>query len=294
MQRNADSPLIDYLQLMRAPAVFTALSNILAAHLITTQGSIHWLPLILLMASSAALYTGGMVLNDWFDYRTDLQSRPERPLAAGRIRRRHALLLGIGLLLCGIALASLVGRVSLFIALGIAALVLLYDGLLKGSLIGSLNMGGCRYFNWLLGLSSLPLAPAQLIIPLPIFLYTTALTLLSREEEKARHRGVLITTALGIALAILSIPFLMPGTWPEKTAVGLLALGVVLILAREFTRTFRHYSATRVQATIKGLIFGIVLLDALMVLAFGPWWGALTLLPLLLMGRLLARVMYVT
>ena len=294
MERISHSRLIDYLQLMRVPAVFTALSNILAAHLIATQGSIAWLPLILLMASSAALYTGGMVLNDWFDYQTDLQERPERPLPAGRIRRRSAFLLGIGLLLCGIASAFLVSNRSLSIALLIACLILLYDGLLKGSLVGSLNMGGCRYFNWLLGLSTLPLTAEQLIIPLPIFVYIASLTWLSREEEAAMHRGVLIVSAIGIAASLLSIPLVMPNALLEHPSVGLLTLGALLFLARQFTLTYRHYSPTRVQGTIKQLIFGIILLDALMVLAFGPWWGVLALLPLLLLGRQLARVMYVT
>ncbi len=286
--------VLDYLQLMRAPAVFTAFSNILAAHLIVTQGSIVWPSLFLLLGATAALYSGGMVLNDWFDYQTDLSTRPSRPLPAGRIKRSTALILGLELLVIGIGLATYAGFQSMIIAMLIALLVLLYDGLLKGTLLGSLNMAGCRYFNWLLGFSILPILSDHLIIAVPVFIYITALTLLSREEEAAKHRWVLVVAASGIATAILYILLLMPNGLYENPWPGLLAAGLLLMLARQFQNTFRDFTPNRVQATIKLLIFGIISLDALIVLAFGPWWGALAVISLLLPGQLLARFMYVT
>ncbi|MBL3528298.1 MAG: UbiA family prenyltransferase [gamma proteobacterium endosymbiont of Lamellibrachia anaximandri] len=294
MNTTQHHPLIDYLQLVRAPAVFTALSNILAAHLIITQGEIAWPQLLLLLGSTAALYTAGMALNDWFDYSIDLQERPQRPLPSGRIERQNALFLGLELLVIGIGLAAYANIQSMFIAIIIALLVLLYDGLLKRTLLGSLNMGGCRYFNWLLGFSFLPLTGDLLIIALPVFIYITALTLLSREEEQARHRWVLILTAAGITAAGLLIVLLAPAPIQEHP---LLALGIVaglFTVSRQLLITYHDFTPARVAATIKLLLFGIILLDALLVLAFGPWWGALAVLSLMLPGKLLARFMYVT
>jgi hypothetical protein len=287
-------PLIDYLQLMRAPAVFTALADILAAHLIATRGAPLWTDLLVLLGATAALYSGGMVLNDWFDYHTDRQTRPQRPLPAGRIERRNALILGLELLVIGIGLAAFAGLQSLVIASLLALLVLLYDGLLKRTLIGSLNMGACRYFNWLLGFSMLPLTGDHLVIALPVLIYITALTLLSREEETARHRWVLIVVAGGVAVALLGILPLISGDLSQIIWPGLLALSLLGLFARRFRIAYREFTPAGVQSLVKLLIFGIIPLDALLVIAFGPWWGAVPVLLLLLPGRLLARFMYVT
>jgi 4-hydroxybenzoate polyprenyltransferase len=45
---------------------------------------------------------------------------------------------------------------------------------------------------------------------------------------------------------------------------------------------------------MKVLILGIIPLDAILVFAGGPWWGGLVILALLIPGRYLARILYVT
>ena len=283
-----------YLQLMRAPAVFTALSNIFAAHLIQTQGEIIWPDLLLLLGSSAALYSGGMTLNDWFDYDTDLLERPGRPLPSGRISRHHALLFGGLLLICGAGLAALAGTRSFYIALSIVLLILAYDGVLKRTVAGGLVMGGCRYFNWLLGFSLLPLTGQSLLIPIPIFIYIMALTLLSREEELAKNRAIVIFTATGILLAALAIIGFgtVAGNVPGWKAI-LIVIGTGYLSYRLWL-TYGDFSPANIQATMKLLLFAIIPLDALLVLVFGPSWWALAVLLLLLPGKLLARIMYIT
>lgn len=284
----------NYLQLMRAPAVFTALSNIFAAHIILTQGEIVWPGLLLLLGSSAALYSAGMALNDWFDYDVDLLERPGRPLPSGRISRHHALLFGGLLLVCGIGLAALAGSRSFYLALGIVTMVLVYDGLLKRTVAGGLAMGGCRYLNWLLGFSLLPLTEQSLLIPIPIFIYIMALTLLSREEESAKNKSIVIFTAAGILLATLAVTGL--GTVAGTVAgwkITLIVIGTGFLSYRLWL-TYRDFSPANIQATMKLLLFAIIPLDALLVLVFGPSWWALAVLLLLLPGKLLARFMYIT
>jgi len=284
----------NYLQLMRAPAVFTALSNIFAAHLILTQGEIIWPGLLLLLGSSAALYSAGMALNDWFDYDVDLLERPGRPLPSGRIPRQHALFFGGLLLVCGVGLAALAGSQSFYLALGIIAMVLVYDGLLKRTVAGGLAMGGCRYLNWLLGFSLLPLTEQSLLIPMPIFIYIMALTLLSREEESAKNKSIVIFTATGILLAAMAIIIFgtVAGNVPGwKTILIVIGTG---FLSYRLWLTYRDFSPANIQATMKLLLFAIIPLDALLVLVFGPSWWALAVLLLLLPGKLLARIMYIT
>ena len=85
---KTQATLLTWLQLMRLPTVFTALSNILCGFLITHPLKVDELPLQkelwLLLGSTIGLYLGGMVLNDVFDAKLDAVERPERPIPSGR------------------------------------------------------------------------------------------------------------------------------------------------------------------------------------------------------------------
>jgi 4-hydroxybenzoate polyprenyltransferase len=286
--------ILNYMQLMRAPALFTALSNIFAAHLILFQGEFHWFGLFSLLGATAMLYSGGMVLNDWFDYAVDLQERPTRPLPSGRIPRRHALIFGTGLLTGGVVMAAFAGPTAFYLALAIAVLVLLYDAVLKRTAIGTLVMGGCRYLNWLLGLSLQPLSGSSLALPIPIFLYVVSLTLLSREEESADNPSTAMITIFGILLAGLSL--ISISAWQaniETWKVFILLIGCGFLVYRLW-QIRQRFTPSQVQSGVRLLILSIIPLDALLVMFFGPLWGVPMVLALLLPGKVLARMMYIT
>jgi 4-hydroxybenzoate polyprenyltransferase len=283
-----------YLRLMRIPAVFTALSNILAAHLLATGGAIRGWPLVWLLAASACLYTAGMVLNDCFDLAEDRRERPQRPLPAGAVSVGHAWRLGWSLLVAGVACAAPAGLSSFLIAAVLALAVAGYDGGLKRTLLGGPLMGGCRYLNWLLGLSVVPLTLDHGLLGLPIFLYVVSLTLLSGVETSAHRRWPLYLCAGGLVLTtLLLILYHRIGLLPHGWALWLAAAGLLALLVR-LDAARRDFSPARVQQTVGLLIFGIIPLDALMVFAGGPWWGGLISLMLMIPARWLGRVLYVT
>src|SRR5713226_483666 len=96
----------------------------------------RWPTLALLLAASACLYSGGMVWNDFFDVEQDRRERPYRPLPSGRITRRAAALLGVALLVAGLAFAALASGfseswTSLIVAGLLIPAILLYDAWLK-------------------------------------------------------------------------------------------------------------------------------------------------------------------
>ena len=155
-------------------------------------------------------------------------------------------------------------------------------------------MGGCRYLNWLLGLSLLPLTQLSLLLPIPIFLYITALTLLSREEESAMDRTAVVYTAIGIIVASLSI-FFIAMTHNVKLGWGafLVLLGMGFIIQRLW-KTFHNFSPDNVQSTINLLLLAIIPIDFLLVTIFAPSWWSFLILALLIPGKFLARFMYVT
>jgi 4-hydroxybenzoate polyprenyltransferase len=286
--------LINYLQLMRAPAVFTAISNILAAHLIVTNGNIQWLNLTILMLASAALYLAGMILNDCFDYQEDARERPNRPLPAGRIALKTAWSLGWLLLGSGVILASLVGFQQLTIAIVLAAFIIIYNGYAKQTLIGTTVMGGCRYLNWLLGLSVLPLQSTQFILALPIFIYVAALTLLSIDETSATKKNYLVFSFIIMLLGSFLLLFIQLAI-TKSTLVGpIVLLGLFMLIANRMLKTYQNFTPAQIQKTIKFLVMGIIPLDALLVLSSNHFLGAVVVLSLLAPSWLLARSIRVT
>lgn len=274
--------------------MFTALSNILAAHLIVTGGMAQWSALLLLACASSTLYMAGMVLNDCFDLAEDARERPERPLPSGTVPVAAAWRLGWLLLGAGVVLAGLVGIDQFIIAALLASAVTLYDGLLKKTWAGSLLMGACRYLNWLLGLSIAAFTPATFLLGLPVLIYVASLTLLSGVETSASSRRPLLACAAGLALTAVVITILSGQDYlPHRWALLLVFAALVFALARLFA-TGKRFSPVNIQSTVSLLVAGIIPLDAMLAFAGGPWWSGCCVLGLMIPNRLLGRLMYVT
>ncbi|MBX9792201.1 MAG: UbiA family prenyltransferase [Pirellulales bacterium] len=98
-----------WLELVRLPNVFTALADILLGFYFTHE--LHateelWPALALLLISSAAIYTAGMALNDYFDRAVDARLRSGRPIPSGRVSAPAAARLGWSLLAIGFVAAA--------------------------------------------------------------------------------------------------------------------------------------------------------------------------------------------
>ena len=284
---------LPYLQLMRAPAVFTAISNIVAAYLVATGGAIQWPALVALVLASSALLAAGMVLNDCFDRDVDARERPHRPLPSGAVTVETAWRLGFSLLITGVVLSGLVGQRSLVVASVLAATILAYNGALKNTWLGPLVMGLCRYLNWALGLSVTALTVSLWLIPLPVLIYVAALTVLSRSEAGTPDRRLITLAGSGLVIAGLAIYAL----WRDEVLAGVavIPLTAAALAAALYVvaRSYRGGSPAAVQGAVGLLILGMIPLDVLLVLGRGIWWG-LGLLLLMLPGRWLGRRLYVT
>jgi 4-hydroxybenzoate polyprenyltransferase len=163
--------IITLLKLVRAPAGFTAISNILAAAIIATSGQLNT-DIIVLSVASICFYFAGMALNDCFDYKIDLAERANRPIPQGLISLSHAWLVGFTLLGCALLLAYLHSVTAFYLGLTLSCCILLYSGVIKDGLAGSIFMASCRYVNWLLGASIATLTINSYYFALPIlFLY---------------------------------------------------------------------------------------------------------------------------
>jgi 4-hydroxybenzoate polyprenyltransferase len=308
IQREPAPPratLLTWLQLLRLPTVFTALSNILCGYLITHRLRVGDLPgeknLWLLLGASAGLYLGGMVLNDVFDAARDAVERPERPIPSGRISRRAASLLGGALLLCGLVCAGLVGRPSLGLAIAIVIAVLLYDAGLKSTMLAPAGMAVCRFLNLLLGgsaaaggvLAAIPLQPAA-----ALGVYIAGVTTFARDEAGTSRRERLLTGAalIGAGLGITAFTIWRHGNSPSVIQGGLMAmLLLALNLTMRLSAAITNPVPARIQPTIGLLLLAIILIDALTVFALtGDSRLAAAVVALLVPASLLKRLIPMT
>lgn len=318
------SPLLAWLRLFRIPNVFTALADVLMGFAIVHQSFQPWQPLVALLIASACLYTAGMVLNDVFDVEQDTRERPQRPIPAGRISLATARAVGFGLLIVGIASGAAAGFLpgaeaihpwrTGAVAVAVAACVLLYDVMLKKTLVGPVFMGLCRFYNVLLGASlasspedlsarawGLYFTDGQLLVAGAICVYVIGITLFARTEatqsQQARLTQGLIVMIFGIAMLLWvpryvdqarNIELREAWIWPTLLAI----LGFSSL--RHALNAIVDPQPAQVQYAVKSAILAIITLDAAVtVYAAGPVY-ALVVFVLVVPAMLLGRAVYST
>ena len=311
-----------YLQLLRVPMVFTAISDVTMGYLFI-QGSLQsFQPFLLLVGASSFLYCSGMVLNDVYDIEKDRIERPERPLPSGRIAWSFARWLGYELLIVGVILGWCAGLIWLgknpfpfragIFASALALSILLYDAALKRTVWAPFFMGLCRFWNVLLGMSVAGttmstagwwqgLTSEQLWVASGIGTYIMGVTWFARTEATESRRPML---ALGTLLIVLGLILLatLPGfhpaardwrldpqmVWP--TLVFLLGFSIV----RRCLVALSDPGPQRVQLAVRHCLLSLIMLDASVVLLTCDWVWAAGVISLLIPTLLLGRWVYAT
>lgn len=194
------SKIRDYLELIRIPNIFTAVSGVVAGYFISTF-PVDYPVMFGLVLSSSCLYSGGIVFNDYFDIEIDRKERPERPIPSGRILPKHAFLLGVILFGFGLLSALSINIKAFFVSVFIAAFALLYDSYFKKTeVFGAIMLGMCRFLNISLGMSTAKeIHLIYLIFPVFVGVYIFAVTILSKTETKN------IAVRKYVKIAILSL-----------------------------------------------------------------------------------------
>lgn len=281
-----------YLQLMRPANVATALADVLAGYAIAGLG--HRRALLWLLVSTACLYAGGVVLNDFFDRDLDRVERPERPIPSGRVPANSAAALGAGLLFAGIVAAFMANPAAGLIGVAIAALVVLYDAWGKHrALFGPINMGSCRGLNLLLGVAAAPvvLSAAWPVALLPL-LYITAVTAVSRGEVLGGSREVAAFALISLSLVLSALIGL--GVVAASWAGVLLAVVLGLLVAPPFWAVYHEPSPPRIRRAIRTGVLSLVVLNAAIGAIYAGPTYALIVLATGAIAFSLARVFAVT
>lgn len=292
-----------YLRLLRFPAVFTAMADVLLGFLLVNQSFRPFFDFFLLLAASSCLYMAGMVFNDVFDRDKDAQFRPDRPIPSGQIPLRSAVVTGIGLLLAALVAAGAAGLGSLSVAGLLALMVLAYDGWLKRTPFGPAAMGACRFLNVLLGASVVQQAatiwsPPQLPVAAGLGIYVAGITWFARREAQSGRRLELSAAAvvLNLGLAVLAAFVLY---WPGEEArvsVTLFVLGVVaLTINRRLFAALVNPTPARVQTAVSLALLSLIVIDAILALfATGQPGYSFAIVALIVPAAVLARWIPVT
>ena len=290
-----------YLQLMRPANILTAWADILlgfaAAGVVTRETiNLDWLNLVWLVLATTGLYGGGVVFNDVCDAELDAVERPERPLPSKQASLSGAIALGIILLIVGVWAAFQVSSISSVFAIVVAITALVYDQFGKHHpWLGPVNMGLCRGFNLLLGVSVVPeaLSDRWYLAIIPI-VYIAAITAIARGEVTggSKTTGILAIGLVTIAISIILSLGVLP-SYNLLVALPFLSLFGFLVVPA-FVKATIEPTALLIQAAVKTGILALIILDATIAAGFSNLIYGLLVLALLPVSRMLARLFAVT
>jgi len=297
--KAVQNSLMAWARLLRVANVPTAWTNVLVAFLFA-HGS--WNPsgeLVLLLLATSCLFCGGMVLNDVFDTEVDAVERPSRPIPSGAISLVAARSVAIGLLLLGLAFAGAAGIMAMNdSATGVSTLIRsaccgiavvlsiwLYDGPLKRTWLAPLAMGSCRFFNILLGASTVrgDVSANDFLFGFPpivvgwaaaVALLIAGVTLLAKNEssENVQNRraqkgrlGIASLLVVGGLLGIASLSLLFPNPALKAGLQKWFPLIVVLIssrIVRHVLYAFVSPSPGSIKMGVISVLRSLIILDA--------------------------------
>jgi hypothetical protein len=280
---------------MRPANIVTAIADVLAGIAIC-GGFTEFIyrDILLLMLSTAGLYGGGVVFNDVYDSELDKIERPERPIPSGLISRHEALMLGILLLTGGVFSAALVSIMSAVIALLISFLALLYDKWGKHqNIFGPVNMGLCRGLNLLLGVSIFPMMLQHYwFLGLVPVIYIAAITMISRGEVHGGNKNALHAGAFLYAAVIILIS--ATGFINGNLLTLLFIAAFALMIYPPLIKAIKDPKAKLIGRSVRAGVLALILMNASWAAAFGLPGVALTILFLLPVSLILARLFAVT
>ncbi len=286
--------LQSFLRLIRPANGITAISDVLAGAIIaglTINDSLFNLGLLII--ATFCLYSGGIVFNDVFDLDIDKLERPERPLPAGKIKLKSAILFGVALNLFGILFSFLTNLLCGGISITIVLTALTYNKFTKKHpLLGPLTMGGCRSLNLLLGISIL--GKPELIMCLFPLLFIAGITLTSHGEVHGKNKHTLLIALIidGIITGSLIILNVTKG-YSLWSAAPFLCLWFGMNVNAKVA-AIRKNRPEIIQNAVKIGVISLIPLNAVYAASYGGWISGCLILGLLPVAKKISKTFAVT
>ena len=269
-------------QILRPANVVTAVSDVWAGISLAVLFSGLAFPAIsqvlIISVASMFLYAGGVVFNDVFDVEIDKRERPDRPIPSGNLSLKNAIGIGVFCFLMGAILSATQGWTAFFIALSIAVMCLLYNGVFKHHFItGPIAMGACRALNLLLGFSVLTLPYGNFyILAFPI-IYIAAITNISRGEVYGNNRKAILVSIILYACVLLSM-FYLSFSFQKLWALPFIVFFGGFVLYPAF-KALKTAIPKDIQNAVKMGVLGLIIMNAAWVaIGYSMGWAFITLL----------------
>jgi 4-hydroxybenzoate polyprenyltransferase len=256
--------LNNYAVIARISNLPTSISNVLVGSAIGAGATnLPVQPTIILAIAVSLFYIAGMALNDLVDVKIDTVERPNRPIPAGKISSRNALLFIIFAFTIGFLLLLAFLPHSIFMAVMLIAAIVIYDLFHKKWAASVLVMGACRGLVYLLAVVAIAgvsdntdFLNQALVFAAIITFYIVGITVVARIENTGKMDfRKWLTVAMPIAVLLVCL-YQMPTEylWPLITG-SLLGLW----LMRAGILVFRQ--PPQVKRAVLGWLSGICLVD---------------------------------
>ncbi|MDI9859963.1 UbiA-like protein EboC [Flectobacillus roseus] len=284
---------------MRPANMITAVADILAGmsivHFVFDTNYFHVQSVLYLSISTLGLYGGGVVFNDVFDAELDAIERPERAIPSKKVTLTEASMLGSILLLIGVISAYLQSPLSAIFAIITAIAALVYDKWGKHhSFLGPVNMGLCRGFNLLLGMSVMPeqWQNFQYLAIIPV-IYIAAITMVSRGEVHGGSKNILYFAAL-LYLLVSSAQLYVSFTRGTLWLTAILVASHLYLIGKPLFKAIQLPIGPNIGKAVKAGVLSLIIMDAAWVSLSGNIVQTLIVVLLLPLSMRLAKMFAVT
>jgi len=284
---------------MRPANMITAVADILAGmsivHFVFDTNYFHVQSVLYLSISTLGLYGGGVVFNDVFDAELDAIERPERAIPSKKVTLTEASILGSILLLIGVISSYLQSPLSAVFAIITAIAALVYDKWGKHhSFLGPINMGLCRGFNLLLGMSVMPeqWQDFQYLAIIPV-IYIAAITMVSRGEVHGGSKNILYFAAL-LYLLVSSAQLYVSFTRGTLWLTAILVASHLYLIGKPLFKAIQHPIGPNIGKAVKAGVLSLIIMDAAWVSLSGNIVQTLIVVLLLPLSMRLAKMFAVT
>lgn len=277
----------DYLQLVRIPGIFTAFSNVLIGYFFLVYSNPDFLPFPFLLVTSGMLFSGGMILNDYFDFNIDKKERPTRPLPSGKISKQKALSLGIIFLMIANLFAIFSGNESFLISLIMTGIIICYNYKIKFfSFLGVFSLALIRFLNVMLGFSIISISYETIQYAIPIAIFVGGISILAKNEINFRNKFSKILNKLLNTITIIYISILIIKNFQIESLffITLFSLFSLNPLIKK----------NQIQKQITFQLLSIILLDATLISIFSSFTYAIIVSLLIIPSYFITKKLYLT
>ena len=296
-----------YLRLIRFPLIFATWSDVLAGYFMAAAqtSQVHLGRVVVMLAVTTFLRTGGMVLSDCFEYESDKEHGRARLLPIGVISVHAAFAAAFTMILLAVAGATVVSRSAGLLTVVIALLLMVFTSMTRDlPFLGAVNLSVIRGLNIILGMAFAyqqgPLVPTlECWGPVAavvgfVFIVTQ---IVSEEKHPRRERLLRLSAALILLLVIFNVfLYVLPLSRASVTLrviVSVFVAGVVLRLLQLARRTVHELSTASVQKLVVAGLVGTIVVNANFVAFTGQAAQTLGVLFLLLPTFFMFRFLHV-